>query len=1629
MLSSSSSSSPPVASASASAPSKNKSKKQTDKTTWGRDKALEGVTVVVRNGSTGKLSGDIDWSEQDGCMTWKVHYEDGTVDWLPMDEWSEETSSPGRAPIPSSGLGSCQFTPNHNHRSGKRSAAAATMMAKPTASTNDKENLYRDRHNSSTDTHTRTFHHHHNDQPTLNVGRSPLRLKKNASRPPTTAAATKMAWFNNQKRGKGGHYNKKKNENTSSTTTTTAAAAAAPVLPKEWKKVDESIMNDEMRLIEKKHRKWYFNLPTPPHDSRRHRNTETLVSQHNNNNTTSNTAAASAASASAVASSSAVGSSKSSSRNKQTLKLPTIPGNDGDEDDSNNNNDDDDDDYDASLDLTVNERSVSEQIMIQANTELRKHVEKLKLSEMTADDVSKCRDKLHQLLNIHVDMFLLSSSPMLLLEETVEELKKHPETSSLAHSLIHKWLNSAPLPDDDDDCYDDLDDDDDTTSDTTKSVEGSSLKTTMTSAKNPLALTDVSTNTSRKSQSTKQASSSFQTERPATVDGNKENRDNISPSGSPGAVVLEAMNEQQKGNGQSASSSGTLDIDDKDVWNDAIKKKSDEERRRHHRRRTPRLSSGWKVCTCNGVEWNGTICETCGGTRGQQKSPPASCTTASTIADNKGSSKSSPTKGIDGLVDSATTSSGVVLSPSAPATFGTAEVVATDTIDDASFPVPEDDDWDKDNDEEIEGRNDTTSKSIEESSLKTTSKKRQLSSSPSPSSSSSSSSNKTSGTSSSNSSNAFILSSKKKRKDLTEVSTNISLQRPDYDNNNNNNKDLTKSTELNTRKDFEQRPVDNNDSKIKENSAGRSVTSIDEFETMSELEETSGKENMDSLILSPKSPSPSEFKRLYSNTTSSTTEVIVAPNTTNACTGIDTGTGIGAGSGTGAAAGTDTGTDTGTGTGTGGGTRTDDNDAIVFFVDDNNHYKEKSNCDDDEGAAVTTTNDNDATKIDTLKEDGGNADGDDDDSVCGMCPLTDEDQKAPTTEVIVATDKANARTSKKRDVKSVVLAKDDKELQYANALTRTSSLQAVQRKGGSQRMKYPAEILSPQAAQRSYSSECTEGLTGRSSSQPVQENTAKINTHVDEKKKEKSNTLSCIEKSNTVLQPNPAATAPRMTNVLEVNDACDDAGVANDNYNSVFGMCSVAEKGQKETDELDEKSKQSQAADDDDYDDYGGSDVGLDDDGYDEGISGEENRDNISSFGSPSNNDDDDDDDDDEKDDDDVVGRPSSSPTTVSASAWASASTSECEKIGEINMSPLAAATILSNENDEKENVSPLVNMDKKRATESSSSNSKKRPARSTSTGIFETTSSSGTSMKRLAECSIANRKQPRKKQATRRDVNLDKKRPAESSIASRKKPRKKQAKRQDHVRPNVQPACSTSGQRQHLNKRQKKAAARRKAVTSGARQVTRRDVRAAGTVIAVSSGNTCLPDAVTTIISTAMAADPSFHIMGSDGKNVSKTALKGFVRSELSREVDEHGWSSLGCMESFLKAHGLEAVQQNNPSKIDILTRQTGYYLIVCVLEEADDKVTRHAVSYLADQRILIDSAPYVPSLMITDDDIKSMTKPDRSKLTNRKAADKIFKHALFGGATNRILYWYEIIPVKSSSSTSKPSAASSRA
>mmetsp|Transcript_2691 Transcript_2691/g.5803 ORF Transcript_2691/g.5803 Transcript_2691/m.5803 type:complete len:1193 (-) Transcript_2691:142-3720(-) len=283
-----------------------------------------------------------------------------------------------------------------------------------------------------------------------------------------------------------------------------------------------------------------------------------------------------------------------------------------------------------------------------------------------------------------------------------------------------------------------------------------------------------------------------------------------------------------------------------------------------------------------------------------------------------------------------------------------------------------------------------------------------------------------------------------------------------------------------------------------------------------------------------------------------------------------------------------------------------------------------------------------------------------------------------------------------------------------------------------------------------------------------------------------------------------------------------------------------------------------------------------------------------------------------------------------------------------------------------------------------------------------------------------------------------DKKRAAESSIASRKHPRKKRQIRAAENRAaltiggrqvtkpdDVRPSGTTRRERRNLKKRQARAAAR-EAMTTGARQVTRRDVRAKGTVIAVSSGNTCLADSVTTIVSTAMVADPSILIMRSDGKSVSKSRLADFVRSELSRDVDENGWSSLGCMKGFLQAHGFEAVVQTDRSKIGVLTQQTGHYLLVCELTEKDAKVTRHAVVYLADQRLLIDSAPYVPSLKITDDDIESITNPDRAKRTNRKAADKIFKYGLFGGASNKILYWYEVFPVKSSStSTPAPSEA----
>jgi hypothetical protein len=127
-----------------------------------------------------------------------------------------------------------------------------------------------------------------------------------------------------------------------------------------------------------------------------------------------------------------------------------------------------------------------------------------------------------------------------------------------------------------------------------------------------------------------------------------------------------------------------------------------------------------------------------------------------------------------------------------------------------------------------------------------------------------------------------------------------------------------------------------------------------------------------------------------------------------------------------------------------------------------------------------------------------------------------------------------------------------------------------------------------------------------------------------------------------------------------------------------------------------------------------------------------------------------------------------------------------------------------------------------------------------------------------------------------------------------------------------------------------------------------------------------------------------------------------------------------MGSALQFLKSIGFKAKLVTGPSrrsKIDVLTRRQGHYLInceVCDLEEGGEW-SRHSLAYLAGNRWFVDNTPRQKVTQLEDSDLEDLTSVDanltkkQNHLAHKKAADAIFKQRLYG-LTNKIINWYEI-------------------
>jgi hypothetical protein len=210
--------------------------------------------------------------------------------------------------------------------------------------------------------------------------------------------------------------------------------------------------------------------------------------------------------------------------------------------------------------------------------------------------------------------------------------------------------------------------------------------------------------------------------------------------------------------------------------------------------------------------------------------------------------------------------------------------------------------------------------------------------------------------------------------------------------------------------------------------------------------------------------------------------------------------------------------------------------------------------------------------------------------------------------------------------------------------------------------------------------------------------------------------------------------------------------------------------------------------------------------------------------------------------------------------------------------------------------------------------------------------------------------------------------------------------------------------------------ASKRAKVDCGAFPVNRKDVRSTGVEIPVSWGNTCMPDALVTIVSSIMVQEKYEFILLPDGtKKARSKDLEHPFRESLTPNGE---WVSMESMESFLSSIGFNASRVTGPdrhSKVAVLTREQGHFLVVCKLTTDDGQVFRHAFAYLASKRWMIDNSPHEKVMELDDNDIAALTLVDenvpdkQNKVAHLNAAKKLFQDR-FAGATNEILYWYEI-------------------
>lgn len=168
------------------------------------------------------------------------------------------------------------------------------------------------------------------------------------------------------------------------------------------------------------------------------------------------------------------------------------------------------------------------------------------------------------------------------------------------------------------------------------------------------------------------------------------------------------------------------------------------------------------------------------------------------------------------------------------------------------------------------------------------------------------------------------------------------------------------------------------------------------------------------------------------------------------------------------------------------------------------------------------------------------------------------------------------------------------------------------------------------------------------------------------------------------------------------------------------------------------------------------------------------------------------------------------------------------------------------------------------------------------------------------------------------------------------------------------------------------------------------------------------MPDSLATIISVILTEEDCPGIRLPNGEVLAPKDLEKYFRTSLSSNGE---WVKMESMESFLSSLGFQVSRVTGPgtcSKIAVLTRQQGHFLVVCKLQKARQEF-HHAVAYLAGKRWLVDNLPGQKVMEVEDSDIEALTSVNENHEAHRKVANELFKKR-FDGAINEILVWYEI-------------------